>query len=286
MAGDELNMDLVLIKNTDFFMPDISVVVPVYNKEEYVEEPVRSALSQPFQAIEVLVVNDGSTDGSGKICEMLAQEDARVRYWSQPNQGVVAARNHAIRHSRGRFIFPLDADDVMSAECLEKMYEAMLREKADVVYSYFSRDVDCRHVVKSLPVTIPEILVKNSVPVSALYRRESWVQYGGYRDDMSGGLEDWDFWLNFVEDGRRFFLIEAPLLFWRPVEGSRNKMNKDTKVDMIKKIISNHPELYRKYRSGVARYIAFRLVSFFRFIPACSRLRESLKIYSHVRKYG
>merc|ERR1712023_519838 len=146
-------------------MPDISVVVPVYNKEEYVEEAVRSALSQTFQAIEVLVVNDGSTDGSGKICEMLAQEDARVRYWSQPNQGVVAARNHAIRHSRGRFIFPLDADDVMSAECLEKMYEAMLREKADVVYSYFSRDVDCRHVVKSLPVTIPEILVKNSVPV-------------------------------------------------------------------------------------------------------------------------
>ncbi len=267
-------------------MPEISIIIPVYNKGQFVAETLHSALAQTFSSFEVLVVDDGSTDNSAEVCERIAGQDPRIVYWQQPNQGVVAARNNAIQRSKGRYILPLDADDLLMPDCLGKMYAALRAHAADVVYSYVSRSPEGDDVIASPEVSVPAVLVKNCVPVSALFRRADWQAYGGYRRNMSGGLEDWDFWLNFVEDRRNFYLIKEPLLFWRPVTGSRNHMAAEIKKAMLKNIVANHPALYRHYFNRPLRYAMFRVASILRFIPCCKAARERLKIYAHVRKYG
>lgn len=91
--------------------PALSVIVPMYNVERYVGECLRSVLDQDITALEVLVVDDGSTDGSAQIVRRVAARDPRVRLWSQPNAGQGPARNVAIRHARGDYLVFVDSDD-------------------------------------------------------------------------------------------------------------------------------------------------------------------------------
>ena len=81
---------------------EVSVVIPVYNKEEYVEQCLRSVLAQQFDGFEVIAVDDGSTDGSGAVCDRLAASDARLRVVHTPNGGVTAARRRGVEEARGR----------------------------------------------------------------------------------------------------------------------------------------------------------------------------------------
>ena len=101
--------------------PLISLVVPVYNTEKYVEKAVRSVLAQGFDDWELLLVDDGSTDGSGAVCDALAGEDERIHVFHQPNGGVSSARNLALDQARGRFLCFLDSDDTLDSTFFEKM---------------------------------------------------------------------------------------------------------------------------------------------------------------------
>ena len=102
----------------------LTVIVPVYNGEKYIEETAESILASDYRQIELILLDDGSTDGSGQICELLAGKDARVRYVRQENRGIVAARNRGIELAKGAYICFCDQDDIVS----ERMY-AVLMEK-------------------------------------------------------------------------------------------------------------------------------------------------------------
>lgn len=94
-------------------MPKISVIIPVYNVEKYLPECVDSILAQDFDDFECLLVDDGSTDGSGDLCDRYASRDSRFRVFHQPNQGVSAARNRGISEAMGEWIYFIDGDDWM-----------------------------------------------------------------------------------------------------------------------------------------------------------------------------
>lgn len=102
----------------------LSVIIPVYNMEKYLEQCIKSVISQTYSNIEVILINDGSTDASGEICNYYANLDERVKVFHQENQGVVKARNLGIRHSNGEYITFVDADDWID----EDMYEQMLKK--------------------------------------------------------------------------------------------------------------------------------------------------------------
>ena len=108
----------------------ISLIVPVYNVEEYLEECLESIRKQTYQDIEVILVNDGSTDGSKAICKHFCQTDKRFRLINQKNQGQSVARNHGVKESLGEYIMFVDSDDVIKANIL------------DVLLSYMKADVD------------------------------------------------------------------------------------------------------------------------------------------------
>lgn len=102
--------------------PLISVIVPVYNVEPYLRRCVDSILRQTYRNLEILLIDDGSTDGSGTICDEYARQDARVRVIHQKNQGQAAARNHGIDQEKGGYLSFVDSDDFIEERMLETLY--------------------------------------------------------------------------------------------------------------------------------------------------------------------
>lgn len=111
----------------------ISVVVPVYNVENYLEECVQSILAQTYKHIEILLVDDGSTDGSGALCERLAEMDKRIQVIHQQNRGLSGARNTGLRYASGEYVLFIDSDDTILPEMVERLAEKAKAADADVV---------------------------------------------------------------------------------------------------------------------------------------------------------
>ena len=120
----------------------ISIIVPVYNVEEYLEECLESIRKQTYQDIEVILVNDGSTDGSQAICEYFCQTDKRFRLINQKNQGQSVARNHGVKESIGEYIMFVDSDDVVSLGLLEQLMKYM-SDGIDIVECNRTEDIQC-----------------------------------------------------------------------------------------------------------------------------------------------
>ena len=112
----------------------ISVIVPIYGVERYLEECIESILSQTYPALEVILVDDGSPDRCGEICDRYAQRDDRIIVIHQKNAGAAAARNAALRIASGEYIGFVDGDDYLEPDAYEKMLEAMLAHRADIVH--------------------------------------------------------------------------------------------------------------------------------------------------------
>ena len=173
-------------------MPKASVIVPVYNVEAYLEKCVQSILRQTEQNFELLLVDDGSTDSSGQLCEELAKKDSRIRVIHQENQGLGGARNTGIREAKGDWLLLVDSDDWIEPQILEKALEAGLREEADmVVFPFRSVDEEGRELAvfrENIPVgrafalkERKDILLTAPVAWNKLYRtaffRETGLAY-------------------------------------------------------------------------------------------------------------
>lgn len=113
----------------------ISIIIPMYNAENYIEKCLKSVLDQSFADIEVIVINDGSTDGSEAIVRSIAEGDLRVHLFSQENHGLVNARKQGIERSRGEYVLFVDADDWISEKAVEELYKLALDNDAEVVVS-------------------------------------------------------------------------------------------------------------------------------------------------------
>lgn len=115
-------------------MAEISVIVPVYNVEKYLDKCVESLIKQTFQDIEILLIDDGSTDSSGAICDKWEIQDARVRAIHKENGGLSDARNRGIQEAVGTYIGFIDSDDYVTPEMYEILYHNLKKEDADVAY--------------------------------------------------------------------------------------------------------------------------------------------------------
>ena len=131
--------------------PAISVVLPVYNAEAYVREAVESILEQSFADFELIIINDGSTDGSGSILRELAARDARIVLIERPNDGYVSALNKGIKIARADFIARMDADDVAMPERFALQHARMVYKPELAVLGSFIRVMDkTGNIIRSL----------------------------------------------------------------------------------------------------------------------------------------
>ena len=123
-------------------VPEVSVIVPVYNAEQYLKRCLSSILSQSFKDFEVILINDGSTDNSLGICKKFAEKDSRIRLFNRSNHGVSATRQFGIDNVRGRYCIQIDADDWIDTNYLLSLYTTAINTSSDMVCAAFVREYE------------------------------------------------------------------------------------------------------------------------------------------------
>ncbi len=227
-----------------------TVVIPCYNDGEYIEETIASINAQSASGIEIIIVDDASTDlKTIETLKALKQRNLKVIFLEN-NGGPSVARNSAIKEAKGKYILPLDADDKIAPTYIEKA-QKILNEKNEVGIVYCEAELfgDKRDKWELPPYSFPEILTGNMIFATALFRRADWKVVGGYNENMRYGNEDYDFWLSLIELGREVYQIPETLFFYRIKHSSRTtelQSNIEREIDTFEQIFNNHKELYLK----------------------------------------
>ena len=212
----------------------VSVIVPVYNTEKYLRECIESILSSTYSELEIILIDDGSTDSSGQICDEYASRDLRIRVIHQNNEGIVGARNAGLAIATGTFLAFVDADDVISPILYECMVRAMQNYSADIVTCEYQCEIekldkeriDSHFCFESLEDQISVIITApwmrnvswTSVSVwNKLYRSSCLTQR--FQPEYPVG-EDLKFNWDFIQNSRKMVVLPTSLYFYRQREGS------------------------------------------------------------------
>ncbi|MDP4088146.1 MAG: glycosyltransferase family A protein [Bacillota bacterium] len=234
----------------------VSIIMPCYNQGVYIEEAVESVKKQTYGNIELVIVNDGSTEEFTlkKLKEIEAAGEENIKVLNTPNCGLAQARNNGIKASTGHYILPLDGDDKIQETYVEKAVAAIEKSRQiGVVYcisSYFGEKTG----IWPIPDFSRDLmLIDNLVFCTALYRREDYNRTKGYNPNMKFGLEDWDFWLSMMELGLDFYRIDEVLFHYRFKRKSMLRELKERKLLMRAQAVRNHPQLYLDNLEGIIR---------------------------------
>ena len=193
---------------------DVSVIIPLYNAKDYFKFTVDSVLNQTHKNIEVVIVDDCSTDGSLELCRELYGSDERVRIFKQEkNGGPGAARNRGIQEAQGEYVLFSDSDDAILPDTIEKMYEAAKKYNADVV-----NNTKIWYPLPDEEGNMPLNLIDDSVKMFCNdIDRNAYTEVTLLSEDFDSRLEDWINrrinWLSGVKLTRREFLVNNGILF-------------------------------------------------------------------------
>lgn len=198
--------------------PLVSVLVPTYNRAELLPECIESVLMQSEPNLELIVVDDGSTDSTIELMRYYTKRDQRVKYFRQENGGIAKARNTAFNVSSGKYIAVMDSDDVCNPERLKMSVEALKKYNADVVYSQYMRADEHMTVIDG---TIPpqevtlELVKENALPphVTVLAKRKCFEE-NPYRDTFKSN-DDFALLWDWFKAGYKFHYIDEPLVMVR-----------------------------------------------------------------------
>lgn len=234
-------------------LPLVSVIVPSYNMEEYIAETLTSILNSTYENIEVVVVDDGSKDASKAIADGFAKQDSRVRVFLQPNSGVSVARNLALKHSRGEYILPVDADDKIEPTFIAEAVEVLERD-VEV------KAVACRCVFfgnRTGEWQLPEynlhkLATDNRLCASSMYRKSDAMRAGGY-SEVVVAREDWEFWISMLKDGGKVVKLPTVGFCYRVRANSKRFRDRTQKAQTIAGLNRLHPEFFERELGGQLR---------------------------------
>jgi glycosyltransferase involved in cell wall biosynthesis len=235
-------------------LPIVSVIVPCFNLGPYLCEAVESVMFQTLQGVEIIIVNDGSTDPD--TIRILEQWKAQgIVVLNTPNRGLSAARNEGIRAARGKYILPLDADDRIAPKYLECAMAVFEQDPAvGVVYGLVDLFGKVEGPWLQANFSVQTLLFENMIVASSVFRRSIWEQVGGYREEMVHGWEDWDFWLSIVEQGYKVIRLSEIVFYYRIRGGSLTEMmTLSQKIRMFHKLVMKHKWLYFKNWKAIIR---------------------------------
>ena len=244
----------------------ISVIIPVYNVEKYLCECIDSVLGQTYQDYEVILVDDGSTDSSGTICDKYAETNSRIKVIHRKNGGLSEARNTGFDAANGEYIYFLDSDDYIRADALERMYEASKKTNADIYF--FEAEVFYDD--------------KENVDNSVLYERKS--DYGTISSGKAAKkmmLENEFYTVVYLHLYRRQFLIENKIRFYPGILHEDNLFSPLAFV-RAKSVTHIHDKLYyRRMRSGSIMTTKFDHRNFHGYCVSLISLLKEIDKYSY-----
>ena len=235
----------------------ISVIVPCYNQGNYLKETIQSALGSTYRPLEIIIINDGSTDNSLEIAKELEALHAEVRVLDQINAGVTKARNVGIGAARGEYILPLDGDDLIAPDYIEKGLAVLsARPEVKVVYCQAEKfNESMRKPWKLKPFSLSQLAKDNMIFVSALYRKSDALEVGGYSEDMHMGREDWEFWIKMLKNGGEVIRLSEIGFFYRLTPTSKRKKTGGAtfKRARINYLNAKHMDFFERELNGPLR---------------------------------
>jgi hypothetical protein len=236
------------LREADPPAPTVSVIIPCYGQAEFLEEAVASVVAQTWTDWEIVIVDDGSPDDTAQTARRLVAQhpNRRIQLLSQPNQGVSVARNNGIAISTGRYILPLDADDMIQPQMLERTV-ALLESNRSVSIAYTDWQVvgATSSILRAGPWELASMCVVNRIPYCSLYRRGVWAATGGY-NPKQGLWEDFDFWLACIERGVQAERVAEPLFLYRARPGTRSDDAEPRRAQLFRDLARNHPALFTR----------------------------------------
>lgn len=246
-----------------------NIVIPLYNQEAYIAECLRSVFAQTYTNFDVTVVNDGSTDYSEAVVREFIDDwnvtertkngetenwnfGGRFKLLSQSNAGVSKARNAGIAAGCGEFILPLDADDYLDPQYLEKTVPQMAHTAVGLVATDMRYFGLLHSLIAPTGLTLEQEKTSNGLPVTTLIRRSAFEQTKGYSTlfiDIGGskkapGYEDWEMWLSILEKGWKVAVVNEPLFHYRTKPVSMVTQCRDHHAALTKVIQLMHPKIY------------------------------------------
>ena len=214
--------------------PTVSIIVPVYNAEASIRRCVDSILGQQFTDFELLLVDDGSADGSGAICDAYAAADSRVRVFHKENSGVSDTRNQGIQQAQGVYLQFLDSDDWITPDATKLLVQTAEAHSCDLVISDFYRVVGER-VSRKGDIDEDRVLTREEYAAhmmeqpadfyygvlwNKLYRRDIVAAHGLRMDPDISWCEDFLFNLEYIRHAERFYALQVPIYYYVKTKGS------------------------------------------------------------------
>lgn len=233
------------------------MVISCYNDVKFIEQAVGSALSQTYQNIEVIVVDDGSNAETKKVLKKLEYKITKLI--TQENQGQSTARNVGIRESKGYYILVLDSDDYFEGTFLEKAISAFLKNNNVKIVSCFANlifDNETSFIYKPLGGSINSFLCSNNALGSALFKKADWEASGGYDQSMRDGFEDWEFYIRLLHKEGFAHILQEPLYNYRKRNNTTTQRANVVKYKLLFSLYQKHKELYKQYLDD---YVSFLL---------------------------
>lgn len=232
----------------------VSIVIPAYNAEAYLKETVDALLQDTYASREIIIVNDGSTDGTKEVADTLAKQHPGLQVFHQDNAGVCRARNFGITIAKGKYILPIDADDILLPGFIEWAVRTMEEDK-DIkccipkAVFFGAREGNWR----LRPYKRELLARKNLIPATALYRKSDWEAVGGYFEGIQA-REDWEFWISVLKNGGKVVTSEQVFLKYRIHTTSKRITDRKLKSKVIDALNERHPEFFQNVLGGPLHY--------------------------------
>ncbi|WP_016957052.1 glycosyltransferase family 2 protein [Catenovulum agarivorans] len=206
-------------------LPLISVIIPAYNAEAYIEETLQSVFKQDYSNLEILVVNDGSTDNT---LEILNKYQNKITIFDIANSGVSYARNFAVEHAKGDWLAFIDADDLWDTDKLSKQYAQLNGNLWSHCNSYYIGEEQSGKVTRAELSEQPagsvfdKLVLENFITTSTiLIDKQTFIDAGGF-DEKLAALEDWKLWLD-IAFKHPISYVDQPVAKYRVYQGSTSR---------------------------------------------------------------
>lgn len=225
--------------------PLVSIVISCYNRKDFIAETLNSCLCQTFRDFEIVIVDDGSTDNSLSIIKPYIMLP-NVTVIRQQNGGPGSARNRGILNAKGKYILPLDSDDMLRQDHLQLMVDVM-GDREDLIVTSWLRLMNEDGLIQNapwahVPTSYKDATTRNFCICCSMFSKTSWQKINGYDENrVLIGREDWDFWIRLYQSGCQVHVIEDYLLLYR-IHGDSLSLGSGTKMkDAGNYLRSKHP---------------------------------------------
>ena len=218
----------------------ISIIVPAFNQGQYLAQTLDSIFAQTIKPHEVIVINDGSQDETQEIASSYP-----VKLINQVNKGLASARNTGIMNMTGDFFLPLDSDDLLMENAVEKILEVIKFTDADIVAPSFK----CFGINNDTVVLMPnpmleDFKVANRIGYFSAIRRDALLEIGGYSPRMVFGYEDLHLWINLLSRGKRIVTMKDILILYRTKENSMFTDSLKHHYELMGQIYKDFPDFH------------------------------------------